>query len=179
MPARKTPAGVKPGAAKPITEEVMKRWTLTKPAPPQCLLTPAVAAGICETVAAGNYIKTAVAAAGVPRKTYDNWVVKAREQPDSVYAEFVDLLEQARAQAEAANVRIITTAAAKTWQAAAWLLERQYPERWGRRDRVFNTVDGDHRVTFVFEEQKTGKGKLEVIKPEEAPLQIESADSDD
>ena len=179
MPARKTPAGVKPGAAKPITEEVMKRWTLTKPVPPQCKLNPTVAAAICETVAAGNYIKTAVRAAGVNQKTFGNWQKAANERPDSVYAEFFDLLEQARAQAEASNVRVIKEAAAKTWQAAAWLLERQYPERWGRRDRIFNTVDGDHRVTFVFEEQKTGKGKLEVIKPEEAPLQIESADNGD
>lgn len=179
MAARRTPAGVKPGAAKPITGEVMKRWTLTKPVPPQCKLTPEVAAAICETIAAGNYIKTALAAAGVRPGTYDGWVAYARKQPDSIYAEFVDLMEQARAQAEASNVRVIKEAAAKTWQAAAWLLERQYPERWGRRDRIFNTVDGDHRVTFVFEEQKTGKGKLEVIKPEEAPLQIESADNGD
>ena len=28
---------------------------------------------------------------------------------------------------------MIRAAAAKDWKAAAWLLERRYPEQWGRR----------------------------------------------
>ena len=28
------------------------------------------------------------------------------------------------------------------WQAAAWWLERRFPERWGRRERVDATVRG-------------------------------------
>lgn len=41
-------------------------------------------------------------------------------------------LERARAEGELRNVARIQAAAADNWQAAAFLLERQYPERWGR-----------------------------------------------
>ncbi len=162
------------GPGEPLTGEILDNWRLTKPLPPQCALTPDVVAAICETVSAGNYVKTAVTAAGILPNTFDNWKVKAEKDPDSIYAEFMGLVEQAQARAEASNVQVIKTAAAKTWQAAAWLLERQYPEKWGRRDRVFNTVEGDigHRVTFVFEESKAAKAQLEVSEPEEPMAMI-------
>jgi len=41
-------------------------------------------------------------------------------------------LETARATAEVREVALITQAASESWQAAAWLLERRAPERWGR-----------------------------------------------
>jgi hypothetical protein len=41
-------------------------------------------------------------------------------------------LEAARATAEVREVALVTQAASTSWQAAAWLLERRVPERWGR-----------------------------------------------
>ena len=80
---------------------------------------------------------------------------KAEADPESAYAEFFDLVEQAKAHAEMDNVRIIKRASKKTWTAAAWLLERAYPERWGRRDAVVTTGDVQHRVIFEF--SRTGR----------------------
>jgi len=67
---------------------------------------------------AGNYLDVAAKAAGVP--------------VDELPAELVERLEVARAEGEARGIATIAQAARSTWQAAAWLLERQYPERWGR-----------------------------------------------
>lgn len=42
-------------------------------------------------------------------------------------------VERARAEGEAHNVAIIAREArGGNWQAAAWMLERQWPERWAR-----------------------------------------------
>jgi hypothetical protein len=41
----------------------------------------------------------------------------------------------ARATEETRLVAYVASAAAKNWRASAWLLERRYPERWGRGTR--------------------------------------------
>jgi len=127
-------------------DEVINDWVLTRPMPPSAKLTPAIVKAVLGNIAAGNYISTACTAAGITQKTFHNWLERGRSAPDTIYSEFLLLAEKARAAAEAANVRIIKRAADTNWTAAAWLLERQYPERWGRHDRVSSTVDAVHTL---------------------------------
>ena len=129
-----------------VTPEIITKWQLTKPLPPSGKLTQKTVAAVLESIANGNYIERSCAAAGITAKTFRNWQDVAENEPDSAYAEFADLLEQARAHAETQNVGIIQRAAATNWTAAAWLLERQYPQRWGRRDQVHSTVDAVHTL---------------------------------
>lgn len=83
---------------------------------------------------AGNYIEVACRAVNLPRRTFSYWMARGRSDDarDARYREFVEQVEQARALAEVRNVAVVTRAAADTWQAAAWLLERQHSERWAR-----------------------------------------------
>jgi len=53
---------------------------------------------------------------------------------DDDYVAFSDAIKAALAQAEIDAVATIKAASGKSWQAAAWHLERSYPKRWGRRD---------------------------------------------
>jgi hypothetical protein len=69
---------------------------------------------------AGNYLEIAARAAGVP-------LDELLEHPD-----LREEIETARAEGEARGVARVAAAAAENWQAAAWLLERQHPGRWGR-----------------------------------------------
>lgn len=51
-----------------------------------------------------------------------------------LFLELVERVERAEADAHARNVAVIQRAAqAGTWQAAAWFLERRYPEQYARR----------------------------------------------
>ena len=51
-------------------------------------------------------------------------------------------IEQAEAVAIRDRLAVITKAAdSGTWQAAAWFLERRYPEQWGRRTPKPETSD--------------------------------------
>ncbi len=95
-------------------------------------LTPERHNAICDMVRDGVCLGEAAEAVGVDRGTVYRW----RQSTRSPYREFAVELEQALGEAEARLVKHISQAAETTWQAAAWMLERRWPERWGRRDRV-------------------------------------------
>jgi hypothetical protein len=97
-------------------------------------LDPDVTGKLVAILRAGNYIGVACRAVNVPERTYRDWMTRGRRRApgDEAYAAFVEDIDRARATGEVANVAAIANAARESWQAAAWLLERQYPERWGR-----------------------------------------------
>ena len=70
---------------------------------------------------------------------------------------------KAEAQSVITNVGKIAKAADEHWQAAAWLLERKYPEKWCRC-RNFLT---DLRIALA----KFSAGKYEVLSRMKAMLQ--------
>ncbi len=45
------------------------------------------------------------------------------------------------------DVAVIATAAKENWQAAAWRLERKFPERWGRRQKVDAQLEHSGQVS--------------------------------
>jgi hypothetical protein len=83
---------------------------------------------------AGNYIEVACRATGLPRGTFDVWMQrgKSTKPHDHPYRDFRARVERARAAGEVRCVAVIAAAAPESWQAAAWLLERAYSERWAR-----------------------------------------------
>ena len=91
--------------------------------------TPAVVDKIVEALEAGASYKVAAAYAGIHFDTFNEW----RER----FSEFSDLVKKAEAEAAVGWLEVIDNAAIDgTWQAAAWKLERRYPDEWGRRDRL-------------------------------------------
>lgn len=105
-------------------------------------LTPELQELLCRIISEGNYLETACAIAGIRRQTVRNWMRTGARQKRGAKREFLDAIKKAFATAEAKNVRIIATAASEQWTAAAWMLERKYPKRWGRNDKVRNEVTG-------------------------------------
>jgi hypothetical protein len=84
-------------------------------------------------IAAGNFPTTAARACGVAESAFMNWMRLGREGKDPEYAEFVEQVKAAENQAEASAVGRINAAMQdpKLWTAAAWFLERKFPDRWG------------------------------------------------
>jgi hypothetical protein len=97
-------------------------------------LTPELRDQLLTMLRAGNYLNVACVAVGITRQTFQEWMTRGKsdEPKDAVFRELRVAVAEARAKGEARNVARIAAAAAENWQAAAWLLERQYPERWGR-----------------------------------------------
>ncbi|HXF72327.1 MAG TPA: hypothetical protein VNO79_06935 [Actinomycetota bacterium] len=62
---------------------------------------------------------------------------------EAAFLEFRDAVERALVEAEVADVALIERAAQEGhWQAAAWRLERMFPDRWGRRRIEHTGEDG-------------------------------------
>jgi transposase-like protein len=91
---------------------------------------------ILDVLRSGSYVETAARAAGISPRTFYDWWRRGRanggDPADEPYRAFRDACEKARAEGEARNVAIIASASRRSWKAAAWLLERQHPERWGK-----------------------------------------------
>jgi hypothetical protein len=99
-------------------------------------LTEATTNHLAQLLKAGNYLQVAVSAAGVPLSTFTLWWKRGdpdkADPADELYRDFRERMDRARAEGEARNVALIAAAGPDNWQAAAWMLERSYPERWAR-----------------------------------------------
>lgn len=98
-----------------VTDELIDRMTqLIRTGVP-----PSVAAGVC----------------GLSRHTFYHWSSE-KAKPGPAYERFRQAIKRAEDEAHAARVARVIQASAESWQAAAWYLERRYPEVWGRKDRA-------------------------------------------
>lgn len=116
-------------------------------------LTPELNEQITKYIEAGNYIKIACRMVGISRSTHYNWMErgkkaleleeKGKKVPESekVYLDYLDTIKKAEATAIVRNVLIIQTAAKKTWQAAAWWLERAHYKDYGIKKQIGGTGD--------------------------------------
>jgi transposase len=122
-------------------------------------LTPEVQDKIVTALRAGNYQETAATYAGISVPTFYRWMEQgATPDADVIYREFREAVEKAKADAEVRDVALIDRAAADgNWQAAAWKLERKFPNRWGRVNRTEVTgadggalkVEVDHKAALL------------------------------
>lgn len=123
---------------------------------------------VMEALQAGNYMEASAAFAGVSKSVLYDWLKAGRaaktHRKQTRAADFLDAVEKAMAIAEVRGVELITRAGEGTpavlnaqgqvvtpgippqWQAMAWRLERKYPEKWGRRQRL-DIATPDERST--------------------------------
>jgi transposase len=64
------------------------------------------------------------------------------------HPEFVTSLEKAEAQAESGFLGKILRHTEKQWTAAAWMLERRWPDRWAKRELVQEQTDIEPDARF-------------------------------
>ena len=100
-------------------------------------LTPGVHEIIVQALASGCYRETAATHAGIAVSTFYNWLERGEADIEhgkqTPYMELVEAINKAEAEAELDALEMIRKAAPKNWNAAAWMLERKNPAKWGRR----------------------------------------------
>lgn len=114
----------------------------------------------------GTPVRKAVAAVGIAEKTFYNWMTRGlneRErlatvpnakpnQTEVVYLQFLQSVERARGEAITKKVAVIAQAGANgDWRAAAWWLERQNPEEFGKTDRIEMTGNNGDPIKVQIE----------------------------
>lgn len=83
---------------------------------------------------AGVNDKDIAAYIGVAPQTFSTWI---NHPKSSNQRELAEGLKKCESEYKAALLTIIyNNAVEKNWQAAAWLLERKYPQEYARQDRI-------------------------------------------
>lgn len=131
---------------------------------------------LCAAVARAVPVTTACRIEGISRATFYNWraLGEAGEWP---FADFYVQLQRAQAIAEASLLEHLTDGAKDSWRAAAWLLERRYPARYGARQTV--------RVEKAPGEMSDAELEAEIARlgytrpPGFQPTSLDGSDADD
>lgn len=104
-------------------------------------LTPEVLDLIVRHVATGAAVDTAAAAVGVTGPTLRKWLIRGRDalmadeipESEAIFAELVHKVNGILARFEIEALERIGRHADYDWRAEAWLLEKKFPESYGKR----------------------------------------------
>ena len=91
---------------------------------------------------AGATIKMACKIAGISRQTFYNWMRKHRD--------FELKVNQAIVESEMMALNLILSHAERDWKAAAWFLERRFPDEWGKTTRIETETEGGSKIIVRF-----------------------------
>lgn len=109
---------------------------------------------IVAALACGNSRKDSYEYAGVSDTTFRDWLIR-----DESFA--AECLQAEATSKVAAVTRIAAAAAAGSWQAAAWFLERRYPREWGRSEKLdtqFRNMSREQLREFVTDQLGPANG---------------------
>jgi hypothetical protein len=140
---------------------------------------PDVAEQLLSYVRAGNSPYASARAVGLSKATWYSILRRGREGSDPQYATFVEELEAARANAKVSLLTIVRAAAPRDWRAASWLLERLWPQQFGRRDRVELQHEVPRTHPLLEESRREHLKRLDArAKRVEARLRAEAGDGE-
>lgn len=132
--------------------------------PTKC--TPELIEEFSDTLERVLYVETACALHDISKVTYYNWTKRAERELERVaqdgrrrvskdeapFVEFLNVCARARAKAEDKLLCTIDDHATKDadgdWKAAAWKLERAFPYKWGKRERIEHSGKVDSDITY-------------------------------
>ena len=98
---------------------------------------------VVEGITAGLPYDTACALAGITYQTFLNWMRAGEAAGSGKFFEFFEEVKKAEAIAESVHIKNIKDAGKSgIWQADAWMLERRYPEKWGKKEQVKQEITG-------------------------------------
>lgn len=99
------------------------------------ILTPEILEQIAALLLEGHHKETVADFLGINRSTWWRWEQLGERHPDSIYANFCNVTRAAIAGAEIDAIRAIRKGG-NDWAARAWLAERRFPQRWGKRVEI-------------------------------------------
>lgn len=106
-----------------------------RPPKAEHLLTPDMLEQISALLLEGHHKETVADFLGIHRATWWRWEQQGEQFPDSVYGQFCNVTRAAIAGAEIDTIRAIRSGH-KGWEARAWMAERRFPRRWGKRVEI-------------------------------------------
>lgn len=105
-------------------------------------LTSEVRARLVQAIEAGNYYEAACGYAGITYTTFRNWMIKGENAKSGTYREFFEAITRAETVAEVRMVAQWQQHMPEDYRAIRDFLERRFPDRWGRKDKVQQEISG-------------------------------------
>ena len=100
-------------------------------------LTPQLQEEFCKAIENGASILGACGHVGITEKTYYNWIHRAEESKTRTkFVKFKECVDTSKEKALFNFEQVIVAASMEHWQAAAWMLERRYPNMYGKTDKI-------------------------------------------
>jgi len=92
---------------------------------------------------------TACEFAGISPSTFYRWVNEGeRDKENNHRTEFSEFLEDLKKANASVEINLIQQVAKDpSWQSKAWILERRFRDKWGRKEKVDGEIKHDHRHT--------------------------------
>ena len=109
-------------------------------------LTPEVQGLIVDGISAGLTYQLSCERAGIFPSTFYAWLERGELQATGRYKEFSEAITRAKADSALRLVSQITLAAPKDWRAAAFMLERRFPDDYGKRTELTGKDGGPVKV---------------------------------
>jgi transposase len=109
--------------------------------------TPELIANMAECLELGYTIKLACEACGIVTSTFADWMNKG-EAGEEPFTEFSSAVRAAQKKAADYHLRSVQKHANVDWRAAAWMLERRFPDDYGKKDSV--KLSGEIKTETVF-----------------------------
>ncbi|HEY9772126.1 MAG TPA: hypothetical protein V6C71_27080 [Coleofasciculaceae cyanobacterium] len=112
----------------------------------QTKLTETVKQTIIDNIEQGLNYESACLGANVSYSTFREWMRRGTDtdsnrQSNELYAEFAEDVNRAVATSEINLIRSINQAAKTDWKAAAWILERRFPQHWSNSRKIKQEAD--------------------------------------
>jgi len=118
---------------------------------PNFIDVPGLREKIIEKVRDGHHPDAVARYCGISPNIFMEWMKRGAEGKDKEHYDFYIDVMKADAEGEMAGIDQIRVQSYDNWTARAWLLERRYPERWGRQQAIKHdhnvNVSGDTTVT--------------------------------
>lgn len=111
-------------------------------------LTPELIKDAEKLVKAGNFVVTVCEFLGIGETTWYRWMREGEKAKSGLKRQFWESIKKAEAEAE---IRLVTDLQRiaeqdQKWQGIAWILERKWPDRWGKKDRIQAEVEHSGQV---------------------------------
>ncbi len=105
----------------------------------------------------GNFAQDACKLADVSESGFYKWLATGRAildgeiektRANALTVELVEAIKHADAKFKAYHLSNINRASRATWQASAWMLERRFPDEYGRRGENAVKIESEGAVTI-------------------------------
>ena len=109
---------------------------------------------ICNYIAAGHSYANSAKLAGIAESTFFRWRAEGQlEGADAIYQAFYLMVEEASAFSESEALQLIRSSANRdrNWRAAAWFLEKRFPDTYGNSRKIRKNDDSGDDGDSLFQ----------------------------